>query len=298
MSGRNINVAIRCRAVLGLAAALATCAGPAVSQTNAVSFPPSRALKDVTAWLQHDTPLGPAQVVDIGPSAVTAVTSAAPMGKTRGFFATVSSEALDPHIVDEDALASWSIPVEVDCDKRLLRLGAMTGYRSRDLQSDPRVVREADSDWVNPTPSAPLGAVVRGLCDRNFRRPLMGRASAAAPSRSPEPVRSAAAADPPRLAQRATSRSTPAPGAKPEAGGSVAVQIGASPNLSDIQGLLRRFKATFAGDLSGLTANVATVQLEGKTMNRALISGFGSAAEATAFCKKLSAAGQACFVKR
>jgi SPOR domain len=292
MSGRNINVAIRCRAVLGLAAALATCAAPAVSQTNAVSFPPSRALKDITAWLQHDTPLGPAQVVDISPSAVTAVTSAAPIGQTRGFLATVSSEALDPHIVDEDALASWSIPVEVDCDKRLLRLGAMTGYRSRDLQSDPRVVREADSGWVNPTPSAPLGAVVRGLCDRDFRRPLMGRTGAVASSKSPEPAKSAATVDPPRLALR------PAPAAKPGAGGSVAVQVGASPSLTDIQSLLRRFNETFARDLEGLTASVATVQLQGKTVNRALISGFGSAAEASAFCRKLATAGQACFVRR
>lgn len=292
MSGRSINVAIPCRAVLGLAAALAACAAPAAGQTNSVSYPPSRALKDVTAWLQHDTPLAPAQVVDISPSAVTAVTSAAPMGQTRGFFATVSSEALDPQIVDQDALASWSIPVEVDCDKHLLRLGAMTGYRSRDLQSDPRVVREADSDWVNPTPTAPLGAVVRGLCDRDFRRPLMGRTGAAAPSRSPDPARSAATVDPPRLALR------PAPAAKPGAGSAVAVQIGASPSLTELQGLLRRFKERFAGDLGGLAANVATVQLDGRTMNRALISGFGSAAEATAFCKKLSAAGQACFVRR
>lgn len=285
MSGRNINVAIRRRAGLGFAAAaLAISAAPALGQTNAVSFPPSRALKDVTAWLQRDTPLVPAQVVDIGPSAITAVTSTAPMGQTHGFFATVSSEALDPHIVDEDALASWSIPVEVDCDKRLLRLGAMTGYRSRDLQSDPRVVRQADSDWVNPTPSAPLGAVVRGLCDRDFRRPLTGRTSAAAPARSPEPAKPAAL------------RSVPA--ADPGAGGDVAVQIGASPSLVDIQGLLRRFKATFAHELEGLTASVATVQLEGKTVNRALISGFGSAAEATAFCRKLTTAGQACFVRR
>lgn len=78
----------------------------------------------------------------------------------------------------------------------------------------------------------------------------------------------------------------------------MAVQIGASPSLVDIQGLLRRFKATFAHELEGLTASVATVQLEGKTVNRALISGFGSAAEATAFCRKLTTAGQACFVRR
>jgi hypothetical protein len=78
----------------------------------------------------------------------------------------------------------------------------------------------------------------------------------------------------------------------------VAVQIGASPSLPDIQGLLARFKKKFASELGGLTPNVATVQIDGKTVNRALISGFASNAEANSFCKTLAAAGQACFVRR
>ena len=53
-----------------------------------------------------------------------------------------------------------------------------------------------------------------------------------------------------------------------------------------------------AGEMGGLTGNVATVAVDGKTVNRALISGFGTNAQAGEFCKKLSAEGQACFIRR
>jgi hypothetical protein len=76
------------------------------------------------------------------------------------------------------------------------------------------------------------------------------------------------------------------------------VQIGASPSLPDIQGLLARFKKKYSRELGGLSTSVATVQVDGKTVNRALVAGFASAAQANAFCKTLSAAGQACFIRR
>jgi cell division septation protein DedD len=284
----------------------------------AITYPPSRSLSDVAAWLQRDTPLAPSQIVDISPQAVTAVTSASPMGETRGFLANISSEAVDPEMLAHDGIASWSIPVEVDCDKRSVRLGTMTGYHSRDLRSDARIVREADTGWVTPNATAPLGAVVKALCDRDFRRPLLGRAKVAAqapepakppklaPSAAPKPA-AVAKTDAPPPALRPALRPAPAPAAvasakpkpaAPAAGGAFAVQVGASPSLTDIQGLLAKFKKKFSADLGGLSTSVATVQVDGKTVNRALVSGFGSAAEANDFCKTMSAASQACFIRR
>ena len=78
----------------------------------------------------------------------------------------------------------------------------------------------------------------------------------------------------------------------------MAVQIGASPSLPDAQGLLAKFKAKYSRELGGLSTSVATVESEGKTVHRVLISGFGTSAEASVFCKTLSAGGQACFVRR
>jgi hypothetical protein len=360
-----------------IAAALAASAAGAAAQ-GVISFPPSRSLSDIAAWLARDTPLTPAQVVDVSPAAVTAITSATPMGETRGFRASISSEAVDPQMLAHDGIASWTIPVEVDCGERRVRLGAMTGYRGRDLQSDPRIVREADTAWVNPTPSAPLGAVIRALCDRNFQRPLAGpfkvgakgraapkppregkpmevvanptpkRASATpapttadasgaplaspapAPTHTPTATASAApqtrppqpptreAATPAPAKTPSPPKSIPIPGVaatseppaekplekprpklKPPAGGGpVSVQIGASPNVKDTQTVIERFRKKFGGELGGLTTSVATVQADGKTLNRALVTGFKTTIEATRYCEALNAQGQPCFVRR
>jgi hypothetical protein len=321
---------------LALGAVVFISAAPALGQVAPISYPPSRALGDVGAWLQRNTPIAPGQVVDISPSAVTAVTAAQPTGQPRGFLAGISSEALDPQILSHEGIASWSIPVEIDCEKRSVRLGIMTGFASRDLVTDPKTVRDADANWVMPTGAAPLGAVIRALCDRDFHRPLMakirgaaGKTLDAAKPPADAPIRAVQAAPPPEPkapraapalrptlppAKPAVVASAPASNAKsaaskapvtkapaskaPIGGGSIAVQVGASPSLPDIQGLLARFKKKFAGEMGGLTGSVATLEVDGKTVNRALISGFGSNAEASAFCKKLSAEGQACFIRR
>jgi cell division protein FtsN len=362
MSGFGLKIAVG--RLAGLTLAL-TAAAPAVGQTAAVNYPASRSLNDVAAWLQRDTPISLAQVVDVSPSAVTAVTSAAPMGETRGFRATVSSEAMDPEIFSHDGVVSWSIPVEVDCERRQVRLGAMTGYPNRDLKTEPRIVRPADTNWVNPTPTAPLGAVIRALCDREFQRPLMPRAKTAAaskpqasgplpkivvrPARPPKaeaaPAQAAATSTetPPDAKSASTAKAPPAektprqasppktilipgpaatapagaappaatpaedttpppPKAKPKpikTGSSPYVaQIGASPSLPDIQGQLDRFRKKFAADLQGLDAHVVTVQVEGKTVNRAQVSGFAGLSDADTFCKRMKDAGRPCLVRR
>jgi cell division septation protein DedD len=303
-------------AIPALLTALAVVAATPASAED-VSYPPSRALGDVGGWLQRETPIALAQVVDVSPSAVTAITTATPTGTPRGFLANISSEAVDPQILAHEAVASWSIPVEIDCDRRLVRLGVMTGFPSRDLRTDPRVVREADTSWVNPITGAPLGAVIRALCDRDFHRPFDGKVKIAAARPAP-PTKSTPApktappaapastpdAEPPKApALRSTlAQASPAP-AKPKAAAAgpavpgIAVQIGASPDLTDAQGLIARFKKKFADDLSGHATDVVTAEVDGKTVHRALITGFGSASEASSLCKKLSAAGQACFVR-
>ena len=284
---------------LGLAAAIAVWAAPAPSQAAPITYPSSRSLGDISAWLQRETPLSPTQVVDIGPSAVTAVISASPTGVTRGFLANIASEAVDPEMLAHDGIASWSIPVEIDCEQRQVRLGAMTGYRSRDLRTDSRVVREADTAWVNPTARAPLASVIRALCDRDYRRPLMGSRTKLA-ALAPTAVKSVSRTEPKDQASVPALRPSLAPQTRPAAasGGAFTVQIGASPSLPDVQGLVVRFKKTFVSQLTGLTASVATVQVGGKIVNRALVSGFASAARANAFCKSLAGAGQACFIRR
>jgi hypothetical protein len=304
-----------------------------LAQTVSATYPKSRALPDVAAWIVSDTPLQLAQVVDVGPSAVTAVTSAAPTGDPRGFLANIVSEATDPSIGRQEDILSWRIPVEIDCDRRAVKLGDMTGFPSRDLKSSPRVVRQADTQWVAPSANAPLGAVLKAMCDRDFKRPFAGGtkvASARPPAKArpepppgpppvvvalnpptkPQPLSSAAGANTPsatpdkpaeKPAPKAVTpplREKPAPVAIAHGASPYAVQVGASPSQDDAKALLGRVEKKFAGDLAGLKTDVAAATVDGKSVYRALISGFAGAGDANRLCEALKAGGQACFVRK
>lgn len=275
-----------------LAAVLALGAAPAAAQPAEISYPPSRAAGDIAAWLRRDTPISPSQVVDIGPSAVTAVVSAAATADPRGFRVIVNSEALNPEIESRDGIASWSLPAQVDCDRRAVRLGVMTGFSSRDLRTDAKVLRPADSAFVTPTPSAPLGAVIRALCDRDFHRPLVaGRLKAAA--KAPQAAKPAKTVVAPIEPQPAA-----APKARTVAAASLSVQVGASSSQADAKRLLARLKKAAGGLVSGLSTDVVAAQVGGKTVYRALISGFAAPADAARLCERLKASGHGCFVRR
>jgi cell division septation protein DedD len=312
--------------LLGGAVALAGAATPALAQAVVgATYPKSRSLSDVAAWVATDTPLQLSQVVDVGPSAVTAVTSAAPTGEPRGFLANIASEAIDPSIGRQEDILSWKIAVEIDCDRRAVRLGDMTGYPGRDLKTAPRIVRQGDNQWVQPSGSAPLGAVLRALCDREFKRPFANGtkvASAKSPEARPKPqpppgppptvVALTPPTKPQPLASAAAAEgasSVPAPGGKPakpapsaqpvgHGGSPYAVQVGASPSQDDAKGLLGRVQKKFSGELAGLKTDVVAATVDGKQVYRALISGFGGAKDANALCEQLKAGGQACFVRK
>ena len=81
------------------------------------------------------------------------------------------------------------------------------------------------------------------------------------------------------------------------AGGGRLVQIGAysSPGLAD-KGWNDVAKL-MPGDMVGRTKSVEPVAKDGQTLYRAYIGGFGSKAEAQAFCGSLKAEGRTCLVK-
>jgi D-alanyl-D-alanine carboxypeptidase len=297
-----------------LTAAALALAAAAQAEPGAISYPRSRAVADVAAWIASDTPVSPSQVVDVGPSAVTAVTSSAPTGSPRGFLANIAAEALDPSIGRQEEIVSWTIPVEVDCEKRLVRLGDMTGYSARDLKTAPRVVRPADTAWVTPSPNAPLGAVMRALCDRDFERPFATGVkiakAAGKPARAPPPgpppivVSEKPPTKPTPLTTAAAANAKPAPPPKPEAApvahgtSPYAVQVGASPSEDDAKAILGRLQKKQADALKGFKTDVQAAQVDGKTVYRALVSGFAGMSAANALCEELKAGGHACFVRR
>ena len=303
------NMFFKCRILSGAAAVVMLGTISAVAaEPGAVSYPRSRALADIGAWIASDTPLSAAQIVDVGPSAVTAVTGSSPSGQTRGFMATIAAESLDPNIAKREHIVSWTIPVEVDCDKRQVRLGDMTGFSARDLKSTPHVVRPADTSWVTPSINAPLGAVMRSLCDRDFKRPFemdQRNARAGEPgkaSRSPQP------GPPPVVVnERPATKPTPlmtaaaanAPTSSIGHGASAfRVQIGSAPTEVEARSMLARLEKKLPETVSGFKTEVQTAVVGGKTVYRAVISGLGGLPDANALCDQLKASGQACFVHR
>jgi hypothetical protein len=324
------------RPVVLLAAAALVAAAPAAAQSVGATYPKSRALGDVASWISTDTPLQLSQIVDVGPSAVTAITSVTPTGEPRGFIVSISSEATDPAIGKQEDILSWKIPVEVDCEHRTVRLGDMTGFPSRDLRSAPRVVRQADTQWVQPSSTAPLGAVLKAMCDRDFKRPFASASKVATakpppepkagpppvvvalnPPTKPQPLSSAAAGSPPPapaasdkadaktklrgpvVAEAKAEPPAPKPARAVGHGSSpYAVQVGASPSQDDAKALIAHVEKKFSGEVSGFKTDVVAATVDGKMVYRALISGFAGPGDANALCSQLKAGGQACFVRK
>ena len=111
------NMFFKCRILSGAAAVVMLGTISAVAaEPGAVSYPRSRALADIGAWIASDTPLSAAQIVDVGPSAVTAVTGSSPSGQTRGFMATIAAGLFDK------GYRYFKIKVEGDLDLDVARV--------------------------------------------------------------------------------------------------------------------------------------------------------------------------------
>ena len=102
-------------------------------------------------------------------------------------------------------------------------------------------------------------------------------ATAAPTFAPPPPEPTPAAAPPPR---RATSKA--------------AIQVGASDSESDARGLAAKAKRLAPGG-SALSTSIAKVNVNGKTVYRALLYGFTGKGEAASTCQAIKARGQDCF---
>lgn len=107
------------------------------------------------------------------------------------------------------------------------------------------------------------------------------------PKPAPPPLQKAAPAP--------TPKTTPVP-AKVEAGGAV-VQIGAVSSTALADKAWSDAVAAAPGLGAGKGKSVQKIDKNGGTLYRTAVTGFGSKADAQAFCAKLQAAGKSCFVR-
>jgi septal ring-binding cell division protein DamX len=113
---------------------------------------------------------------------------------------------------------------------------------------------------------------------------LLDQKTPAAKPAAAQPVVVASAAAAPAAAKAA------APGAASAQIGAFSSQALAAKGWSDVA-------AAFAGDMAGKGKHFEPVVRDGKTLYRAAVTGFPSAAAAAAFCAKLKAANHPCIVK-
>ncbi|WP_337188602.1 SPOR domain-containing protein [Phenylobacterium sp.] len=283
----------------GLAAAIAVwslAAGGMAFGQDAPAFPESLSRESLLRWLQRETDIMPERVLAVTPQAVSSVVSTFPAGGGQGPRLVIRAEALSAETLMRTGALSWHVSLQADCQGRRLRLGETTGYPQRNLLGERMLLRVAETEWRRPEPGTALESAWRAACEPSFKGPFQASAVNVTrpddPTPPPAPAQAAndlgvkdpAAASPPEIA--------PPPPRQVRTGGYV-VQVGASPSEAEARGLL----ASVRDHAGGHETRIETAVIGGRTWRRAVVAGFGDAAEAGAFCNNLKASGRECFVR-
>jgi hypothetical protein len=299
---------------LGLGLALgALCLG-APARAEPGDYPRAMDTATLSAWL-GGFGLAPEQVVSLTPLAITAIVSDRP-AKGAGGEVTLRAEALNEEATARSGVLAWEMRLAVDCKRRLVRLGATTGYMDRRATGDGVPLAPSQAAWRSPPAETALDYAWRAVCDPAFQPPLLAdapvttapsppRASSASKSSSPSrattppPEPAAAISEPPPPPPPPPRRAEPARVRAP----AVALrttdlaQVVSSSSETDAHAeltrLARRFKAAFADR----ETRVEAARVGGRIVYRGLVGGFTSRSEASAFCRTLKAGGQACFLR-
>lgn len=276
------------------ATVLAALCGPARAEPPA-AFPATVDRAGLTTWLRRETDITPPQVIAVSPSAVTAVLGTIETRAPDDVRMALRAEAIDPKVSDREGVLSWHMLVEVDCPGHKLRLGPTTGYVRRNLLGAGREIRPGSEAWVAPPVGAQLENVWRAACEAGFQRPL-------APPRSFSIVQAstpAAANTPPEATVSAPGRAMAAVTVTeaPAPHSAAAVQLGALATRAAAEAVLTDLQGRFADAMRGLSTAVAPASVRGRTLYRALVTGFSQDVDANRFCVGLKAGGVACFVR-
>lgn len=302
---------------------LALCT-PARAEAPA-AFPATVDRAGLLAWLKQETDIAPGQVLAVSPSAVTAVLGTIETTAPNGVRMALRAEAIDPKVSDREGVLSWHMLVEVDCPGRKVRQGPTTGYVGRNLLGEGRQIRPGSEAWVAPPPGSQLENVWRAACEAGFQRPLapprsfsIAQATTPAAATTPPPLAlrpmlvsgvhssaPAAATAPKATPPTPTPRPNPAPALRvmaaltdaPAPRSALAVQLGAMATRAAAEALLTDLKARSVGAMQGLSTGVTPASVGGRTLYRALVTGFSRDVDAGRFCAELKASGVPCFVR-
>lgn len=191
----------------------------------------------------------------------------------------------------KEAAKADAQPQDPAAGLQIYRSDEAAGGQMQTLPVEPTFAPPPETPQARPTtpvvvtqapPAKPPPAATQAAL-----KPAIPAAPVAKPA--PPPAQKVAVAPPP------PEKKAPAPEPKAAATGGARVQIGAvsSPAIAD-----KAWKEAVAA-APGLAAGKgkAVEKIEGGTLYRTFVTGFGSRADAQAFCARLQSAGKSCFVR-
>jgi hypothetical protein len=178
---------------------------------------------------------------------------------------------------------SIRLKLDIDCRRQRDRLKSIEVFSQPGLRGRPQT-RRPSGDWTLPSSEAYLAGVIRAVCGQGAgERPQLAAGNA------PATVSGHAVA--------ALAPSSAGPAAPPTAEGGPTVQVAAADTQAGAKSALERLRKINGVSLDRLASRVDTASVKGKTVYRASLTGFASAAEARAFCETVRAARGKCFVR-
>jgi hypothetical protein len=198
--------------------------------------------------------------------------------------------------VTEDAAAdlygyrSMNSVADIDCRSGRDRVRSARAFERRN-QSGASNTRRTSGEWVLPTPGAYMSDVIEKVCSRAGLRPSSPTIATAVPTA----VSTAPLAAPNPTVSRMASPSAPAPDLARTGGGATRfrAQLASSSSEGAAREILEQARTKV---LPPLTGDVETAEVHGKKVYRSVVEGFGSEAEAQAFCVRMKQARGDCIV--
>jgi len=170
------------------------------------------------------------------------------------------------------------------------------GLQVYKTEGTPPAEMKPPTTVLAPPPEEPAprpAPVAKPVVSADLRPAVPNAVTASLPAAAPVAKPAVKPAKPPQTIEAAVDAST-APSAA--AGGPVA-QIGAFSSQALAEKGWNDVAVLQPGKMAGKTKKVEEATRDGKTFYRAFVGGFGSKADASAFCASLVAAGKGCIVK-
>ena len=189
-------------------------------------------------------------------------------------------EPLDASATRALRFGSMRSSVEIDCRQGKNRMLRAEAFEAAKLKGESQP-RELADHWVLPSADSYMRAVTETVCKGQSpsEPPTQAAAARGEPASSSSPAPTA-----PLAASRLPARGKPVMAA--------VAQVAASPTAEGAQKALAGLGGRIKPPLSG---TVASVEVNGARLYRALVVGFADSAAARSFCAALSGAGKACW---